>query len=86
MSDVIQKEKEFTIDSIPEPENLEDIIYSLMVNPNLSSINYFNDFGELNISPELIGVSDTDESGLFDVDADGKNSNDYSCISSSFGK
>ncbi len=72
MSDVIQKEKEFTIDSIPEPENLEDIIYSLMVNPNLSSINYFNDFGELNISPELIGVSDTDESGLFDVDADGK--------------
>ncbi len=71
MSDVIQKEKEFTIDSIPEPENIEDVIYSLMVNPNLSSINYFNDFGELNISPESIGDPDTDESGLFDVDTNG---------------
>jgi phosphoribosylformylglycinamidine synthase len=71
MSDVIQAEKSFTIDSIPEPENLEDIIYSLMVNPNLSSINYFNDFGEKNISPDSIGDSDTDESGLFDLDANG---------------
>jgi len=71
MSEVIQKEIKFTIDSIPEPENIEDVIYSLMVNPNLSSINYFNDFGELNISPESIGGSDLDESGLFDVDTSG---------------
>ncbi len=71
MSDVIQAEKSFTIESIPEPENLEDVIYSLMVNPNLSSINYFNDFGDLNISPDSIGDSDTDESGLFDFDANG---------------
>jgi phosphoribosylformylglycinamidine synthase len=71
MSDVIQAEKSFTIDSIPEPENLEDVIFSLMVNPNLSSINYFNDFGELNISPDSIGDSDTDESGVFDFEANG---------------
>jgi len=71
MSDVIQAEKSFTIDSIPEPENLEDVIFSLMVNPNLSSINYFNDFGEINISPDSIGDSDTDEAGLFDIDANG---------------
>ena len=71
MSDVIQAEKSFTIDSIPEPENLEDVIFSLMVNPNLSSINYFNDFGELNISPDSIGDSDTDEAGLFDIDSNG---------------
>jgi phosphoribosylformylglycinamidine synthase len=71
MSDVIQAEKSFTIDSITEPENLEDVIYSLMVNPNLSSINYFNDFGESNISPESIGDSDTDETGLFDFDVNG---------------
>ena len=71
MSDVIQEENNFTIESISEPENLEDVIYSLMVNPNLSSINYFNDFGELNISPDSIGNSDTDESGLFDFDANG---------------
>ena len=71
MSDVIQTEKSFTIDSIPEPENLEDVIFSLMVNPNLSSINYFNDFGDLNISPDSIGDTDTDETGLFDFEANG---------------
>jgi len=47
------------------------VIFSLMVNPNLSSINYFNDFGEINISPESIGNSDTDEMGLFELDSNG---------------
>lgn len=71
MSDVIQEESIYTLNSIPEPESLEDVIYSLMVNPNLSSINYFNDFGEVNISPDSIGDSDIDETGLFDIDANG---------------
>lgn len=72
MNEIAEKEKEFTIDSIPEPENIEDVIFSLMVNPNLSTINYFNDFSEKNISPDSIGNSDTDETGLFDVDSSGK--------------
>lgn len=71
MSEEIQAEIEFAIDSIPEPEKIEDVIFSLMVNPNLSSINYFNNFSELNISPDSIGNSDTDEIGLFDIDSDG---------------
>ncbi|PIF06262.1 MAG: hypothetical protein CSA36_02580 [Draconibacterium sp.] len=71
MSETARTEKEFVIDAIPEPGNIEDVIYSLMVNPNLSSINYFNDFSELNISPESIGGSETDESGLFDIDSNG---------------
>ncbi len=71
MSEVIQTEKDFTIDSIPEPGKIEDVIFSLMVNPNLSSINYFNDFGEINISPDSIGNNDTDEIGLFDIDSNG---------------
>lgn len=71
MSDVLQAKEEFSIDSIPEPEKIEDVIFSLMVNPNLSSINYFNDFGEINISPASIGDSDTDEMGLFDIDLKG---------------
>lgn len=71
MSELLQKENMFNIDSIPEPANLEDVIYSLMVNPNLSSINYFNDFGESNISPDVIGDSETDESGLFEIDLNG---------------
>jgi len=71
MSDILQKENEFLIDSIPEPANLEDVIYSLMVNPNLSSINYFNDFGDSNISPDVIGDSEMDETGWFDLDFNG---------------
>ena len=71
MSDTIQSEKEFVIDSIPEPENIEEVIFSLMVNPNLSTINYFNDFNEQNISLEEIGTNDADESGLFDYDSCG---------------
>jgi phosphoribosylformylglycinamidine synthase subunit PurL len=71
MSDILQKEKEFKIDSIPEPENIEDVIFSLMVNPNLSTINYFNDFSDQNISPDSIGSSDTDETGLFEINSNG---------------
>ena len=71
MNDKVKQEKEFSIDSIAIPENIEDVVYSLMVNPNLSTINYFNDFGEGNISLDSIGNSDTDETGLFDIDANG---------------
>ncbi len=71
MNEEIEPENDFIIDSIPEPEKVSDVIFSLMVNPNLSSINYFNDFGELKISPELIGNGDTDEIGLFDIDSNG---------------
>ena len=63
MSEVVQAEKSFSIDQIPEPKNLEDVVFSLMVNPNLSSINYFNDFSEQEISPESIGDNDTDAGG-----------------------
>ncbi len=71
MNEIIKQETEFSIDSIPEPENIENIIFSLMVNPNLSSINYFNDFGEMAISPDSIGEGDNDEIGLFDLDSTG---------------
>jgi phosphoribosylformylglycinamidine synthase len=71
MNEILDEGQDFTIDSIPEPENIEDVIYTLMVNPNLSSINYFNDFNEANISPDAIGNSDTDETGLFDIDSNG---------------
>ena len=67
MKDTIQQEKEFTIDSIPEPSDIENVIYSLMVNPNLSSINYFNDFKESGISPDSIGDGDMQEIGLIDI-------------------
>jgi phosphoribosylformylglycinamidine synthase len=71
MSDTTQTEKEFTIDMIPEPEKVEEIIFSLMVDPNLSTINYFNDFSEQSISPDSIGEGDGEETGLFDLDDNG---------------
>ena len=71
MSNAVQTEKEFSIDMIPEPENLEEIVFSLMVNPNLSTINYFNDFSDQGISPESIGESETDEIGIFELGGNG---------------
>ena len=71
MTDTIQTKEEFTIESIPEPDNIEEVIFSLMVNPNLSTINYFNDFNELSISPDAVGNSDTDETGVFELDNNG---------------
>lgn len=71
MKDTMQQEMEFTLESLPEPTDIENIIYSLMVNPNLSSINYFNDFSEAGISPDSIGDGDNDEIGLFDIDSTG---------------
>ncbi|WP_297092443.1 AIR synthase-related protein [uncultured Draconibacterium sp.] len=71
MSDAVQTKEEFSIDQIAEPENLEEIVFSLMVNPNLSTINYFNDFSEQGISPESIGDSDADDTGIFEMDNNG---------------
>mgnify|MGYP001767483150 CR=1 FL=1 len=71
MNEKLDERQDFTINSIPEPENIDDVIYMLMVNPNLSAINYFNDFNEANISPDAIGDSETDETGLFDIDSNG---------------
>lgn len=71
MSNAVQTEKEFSIDMIQEPENMEEVVFSLMVNPNLSTINYFNDFSEQGISPESIGESETEEIGIFDLDGNG---------------
>ncbi len=72
MKEITRPAEEFRIDSIPEPEDIENVIYSLMVNPNLSSINYFNDFSEVMASPASIGDSETDEIGLIDIDNNGR--------------
>ncbi len=71
MNDITQEGKEFKLESIPEPENIHDVVYALMANPNLSDINYFNDFSEQSISPESIGSSYTEETDLFETDING---------------
>jgi phosphoribosylformylglycinamidine (FGAM) synthase-like enzyme len=58
---------DFDIDQIPEPENIDDVIYSLMINPNLTPLNYFNDFSDIIPDPKKIGI-DSDESGIFELE------------------
>jgi phosphoribosylformylglycinamidine synthase len=72
MNPLHDKDKDNLINYIPEPENLEDVVYSLMVNPNLSTINYFNDFSDQHISPESLEDTAMDESGLFELDSTGQ--------------
>jgi phosphoribosylformylglycinamidine synthase len=64
----IKEELFFSIHDVPEPENLEDVIYTLMVNPNLSNINYFNDFSDPSLFPSEPDAMDADESGIFQLD------------------
>jgi phosphoribosylformylglycinamidine synthase subunit PurL len=66
-----EEDKVFTIETVAEPENIEDVIYTLMVNPNLSTINYFNDFSEHIITPQALGESENDETGIFEIDSSG---------------
>ena len=62
-----QKEeiREFTIDMIPEEQDIKDIIFNLMADPNLAPINYFNDFSEKAIDVSLMTNGETDETGIF---------------------
>ena len=62
-----QKEeiREFTIDLIPEEQDIQDIVFNLMVDPNLAPINYFNDFSEESVDVSAISNDETDETGLF---------------------
>jgi phosphoribosylformylglycinamidine (FGAM) synthase-like enzyme len=61
----------FSINDVSEPESIEDVIFTLMVNPNLSTINYFNDFSDPTFSPASLDSNDTDESGIFEIDSTG---------------
>lgn len=65
-----EEEEIFSINDIAEPDNIEDVIYTLMVNPNLSTINYFNDFSE-QITPDDVGESDNDDNGILEIDEKG---------------
>lgn len=55
----------FKIDQIPEEQNIQDIIFNLMADPNLAPINYFNDFSEEAIDVAALSNDETDEAGIF---------------------
>ena len=57
----------FNINAIAEPESIGEVVYTLMVNPNLSTINYFNDFSDQAITPDSVGNGDGEEGGFFEL-------------------
>ncbi len=63
--------QEFSIDQISEDQDIQDIVYNLMANPNLAPINYFNDFSEESVDLSSLSGDDNDETGLF-CSADGQ--------------
>ena len=56
---------EFTIDLIPEEQDIKDIVFNLMADPNLAPINYFNDFSDASVDVSLMANGETDETGIF---------------------
>ncbi len=62
----------FAIDQIPEPEDLQNVIYSMVAIPHLSPMNIFNDFASPFPEPKDIGKEDPSEAGIFQVDDNGK--------------
>lgn len=62
------KNVEFDINQIPEPEDINDVIMNLMVSPNLSPLNYFNDFTD-NSSDLQSGTNENDNNyGIVELD------------------
>ncbi len=59
-----------TIDQIPEPEDLQSVIYSMVAIPHLSPVNIFNEFAAPDPDPSQVGQDDLGEAGIFQIDAD----------------
>lgn len=59
---------EFDINQIPEPADINDVIMNLMVNPNLSPLNYFNDFTDGLSSSTNSNGNLSNDSGLFELE------------------
>ena len=57
--------QEFTIDQISEEQDIQDIVFNLMADPNLAPINYFNDFTEGTIDLSDMSNGENDETGMF---------------------
>ncbi|MDP2335372.1 MAG: AIR synthase-related protein [Bacteroidota bacterium] len=57
--------QEFTISQISEEQNVQDIVFNLMADPNLAAINYFNDFTDDAIDLSTMSNGENDETGIF---------------------
>jgi len=64
--------KLFTIDQVPEPDDLRNVIYSMLAIPHLSPVNIFSEFASAAIDSKLVGKDDLSGAGIFQIDEDGK--------------
>jgi phosphoribosylformylglycinamidine (FGAM) synthase-like enzyme len=62
----------FTIDQVAEPEDLRNVIYSMVAIPHLSPVNIFNEFAAPAIDATQVGKEDLSGAGIFQIDEDGK--------------
>jgi phosphoribosylformylglycinamidine synthase len=65
MAEIAENKEVFFIDQIEEPKDINDIVFNLMVNPNLAPVNYFNDFSEEVFDVESVANGETDDAGIF---------------------
>lgn len=57
--------QEFNIAQLPEEQDIHDIVFNLMADPNLAALNYFNDFTEENVDFSSMANAENDETGMF---------------------
>ena len=69
MAEITENKVVFSIDQIEEPKDIHEIVFNLMVNPNLAPVNYFNDFSEEGVELESLANEDTDDAGIFTTDS-----------------
>lgn len=68
MAEMTETKEVFSIDQIEEPKDIQDIVFNLMVNPNLAPVNYFNDFSEQGFELQNLDNDETDDAGVFVAD------------------
>jgi phosphoribosylformylglycinamidine synthase len=66
-----EKTVQFDISQIKEPKDINDVIMNLMVNPNLSPLNYFNDFTDGVADMDMQNADSINESGIFKLENGG---------------
>ena len=64
--------KSFAIDQVTEPEDLRNVIYTMIAIPHLSPVNIFNEFASSEIDSRQVGKDDLTGAGIFQIDEDGK--------------
>jgi len=65
MAELIKNKETSLIDQIEEPKDMNDVVFNLMVNPNLTPVNYFNDFSDEGLDLGKLEDDENNESGIF---------------------